>query len=102
MVVVHSANTEIKIELNLFGTKEGYFPDFRLPFMILAMPVNWLIGAKYSHLYILQNYYISYKYINKIMSLETFTTDDTPKKTIVFCYKKEHMRLQSLLLIKKV
>jgi hypothetical protein len=52
MVVVHSANTEIKIELNLFGKKDGHFPDFRLSCMILAMSVNWLIGAKYSHLYI--------------------------------------------------
>jgi hypothetical protein len=31
-----------------------------------------------------------------------FTTDDTPKTTIVFCDKKEHMRLHSLLLIKMV
>lgn len=44
--------------LNLLIKTERHFPDFRLTGMILSMPVNWLMGSKYSHIFIYCTYII--------------------------------------------
>jgi len=51
MIIVHSTDQRSR-STKFVNKKERHLPDFRLSGMILSMPVNWLMGSKYSHIYI--------------------------------------------------